>query len=279
MNIFRCKLHCIVLLLTICITAISCEKDWSEPDFTAPSVDVNEENLFNVRYVQRLKKSSTPFDSLRLSFRPTIYMKATVVANDEHGNFDKMIVLQDETGGIEMLLNSPGLYTSFPVGQLVYIDIKQMVIGRSHQMLQIGWADTIGNMYGIAPRFIDTHIRKSGLPSTPSFLTNDEIDFDATQNLNSSYGRLVKLENCQFAPESHGKPLATEEARTLHTIQVTVGGESQNIHLSTSNKASFRNLKVPASEGTIFGILRRYDDTMHLLIRSADDLEFTDLEK
>ena len=51
-----------------------------------------------------------------------------VVADDESGNFFKNIVIQDETGGIAIRLNSTGLYNDFPVGRKAPAAVRQAFV-------------------------------------------------------------------------------------------------------------------------------------------------------
>ncbi len=260
--------------LYICIIALalfaSCQKTWEEPPMSS-----NEANIganFTIKKAQRIKKNDTPFDSLQRHFRDPYYIKAMVIANDEQKNFENTLVLQDATGGIELKLQSHGLYTKYPVGQEVYVSLKSLVIGKDHGMFQIGWSNSEGNIYGLAPLFFDISITKDGYPKTPTFLNNNDIDADATQNLNESYGRLVRLEGCHFDEISWGQALAGETAGN-HRFTTTINGQEAEFILHTSENATFKHTLVPESSCTIFGILRRYENTMQLVLRSADDIQ------
>ena len=52
-----------------------------------------------------------------------IIVKGIVVADDRGGNFFRSFILQDETGGIEVLINLTSAYNFYPVGREVYVKV------------------------------------------------------------------------------------------------------------------------------------------------------------
>ncbi len=61
-----------------------------------------------------------------------------VCMDDKSGNYYKKIVIQDETGGIEIEIDQTNLYTDYPVGRKVYVRCKGLFLGNYFDIPQLG---------------------------------------------------------------------------------------------------------------------------------------------
>lgn len=259
--------------------------DWVPPDGTMQSQfwTIASQEPNNVRNIFRLHTAGAPPDSIVNYQTSQRYVRAVVVSSDEGGNYYKSMVIQDETGGVELELDVTGLYNFYPVGQKIVLYCKGLVIGDYGKLPQIGWIYN-GNQVGrINSLFIDRYIQKDGLPSLkniPKPLTNDEIDFTLdfdAKVVNKDINKLVRLENVTFEPEAIGKPIAFNDFTTEWKIYVPYKGSTQEVMVRTSNYAKFRSMIIEKAPYNLSGILTVYGTgnraTFQLLIRTKDDIE------
>ena len=66
-----------------------------------------------------------------------IFIQGTVVANDEHDNIYKSIIIQDSTGGIVLLLDGTNLYQNYPLGAFVRVRLKNLFLTELYNYLPL----------------------------------------------------------------------------------------------------------------------------------------------
>ncbi len=64
-------------------------------------------------------------------------LQAVVVANDEYDNWYKSLVIQDSTGGIMLLLDGQNLFQDYPVGTLIRLRLKDLLLSDYRRMVQL----------------------------------------------------------------------------------------------------------------------------------------------
>jgi len=270
-------------ILGLFIGFSSCRK-YDEPEFTISTNEFGEAN----HTIQDIKDlfDGTGVDSIAGKNAPDFIVKAVVVSSDAGGNFYKAMVVQDSTGAIEIEINRTGLYTQYQVGQIVYIKCNGLCVdiygknvgGTELGYYRMGWIyqDGVGQ---INANYLDNYISKDGLPSEDN-VDLFEIDSNnvflleagAAMANDANVSRLVRIENCIFAPESFGKPLSDDVMTTEHTIASIDGHPVTKFIVRTSNYAKFRGIQVPDTTCTLMGILSKYGDLYQLQLRTKDDI-------
>ena len=277
------KIQIITLLFLSIILLLGCKK-WKEPEFVAPewnSTGITAKYFYTIggkKIIGKHKENTAPDLIVHPSDTYEYYVRAVVVSSDEGGNFYKAMTIQDTTGGVELQLDMAGLYNFYPVGQkivLVCNAANKLVIGDYNSLPQIGW-EYKGNQVGrINSLHLNKFIIKDGLPNPkylPKPLTNDEIDFTGTKDIN----KLVRLEGVKFSNEAIGKPLAFNDFTTEWKIKVPLqNGTTSEVIVRTSNYAKFRNTIIEDKEYNLTGILTTFKTKKQLMIRTKEDIEFT----
>ena len=276
MKTIKYNSHFLLVTILLSVVLIGCNKEWDAPEFQVPVYNGPQPN----HTIQDIKNKHLVLDSYILdsicSYDEEFIVDGVVISTDEGGNFYKSIVIQDETGAIEIQMDMNGLFNFYPLGQRVIIDCRGLVVGDYNRYYQIGWIYqkySIGRLNSIA---FNKYIHKDGLPSlenVPAPVLGTQIDFNSLNDV----GKLVKLENCQFDQASWGKPFSYNEYVTEHTLNIS--GVATPVVVRTSNYARFRSLKVPSSVGTIYGILTVYNDTYQLMIRNRADIQFEGIDE
>ena len=124
-------------------------------------------------------------------------LQAVVVANDEYDNWYKSIVIQDSTGGIMLLLDGQNLFQDYPIGTLIRLRLKDLLLSDYRRMIQlVGAVDSSSGSLvtgGIPLPLFKQHIQilQDNYPIVPI-----QVQF---KNLHDSLqGRLIQISNIEF---------------------------------------------------------------------------------
>ena len=104
----------LAMLLLLGMTTGCVKNDFDEPDNNG-CID---EGLVKNITIQDLKGFYNFSGSYLIE--EDLIIEGVVVSDDRDGNFYKELVIQDETGGILIMVDQSNLYTSFPAGRKVY---------------------------------------------------------------------------------------------------------------------------------------------------------------
>lgn len=252
-NIFKFFLP----LFAIALTFNAC----LDEDFDNPPTTGNDPGLKVTTTIAELNALHT-FGTIT-KIDEDLIIKGTVVADDFTGNWYRSFVLQDETGGITVLIDITESYVFYPEGREVYIRLKGLALGDYNNLTQLGvYNSAINELEDIGN--VSDHLVQSvnrEVPE-PTLLTINQL---SQEHVNT----LVKLEEVEFdAPNS--------------TYADAAGQNSVNLDLSdcngnrtlvrTSGFADFAAQTVPQGKGTFVGILSVFGDEFQLLVRRPSDL-------
>lgn len=191
-----------------------------------------------------------------------------VVADDESGNFFKNIVIQDETGGIAIRLNSTGLYNDFPVGRRVFLLAKNLYINDYNGLHQVnGSADA-----ALEEVLIPEHVIGAERDQTvaPKVVTLAELQ--NTTFYNSLVNTLIQINDVQFAQADAGATYAN--AVTQFSLNRNVEDCNGNsIILRSSGFADFAAELTPTGKGSIVAVVSIFGNTKQLNIRDLNDVQ------
>lgn len=201
-----------------------------------------------------------------------------VVMDDRSGNYYKKIVIQDSTGGIEVLIDQNNIYNDFPIGRKIYIKIGGLFLGAYGQNLQLGSVpDASGTISNIPFVEVDRYIVKANTNNNivPDTFTLAQLanPGSMTQHLNT----LVAIKDVEFSDayiNTTYAQLASLASATNLTIKDCNGG---TITMRNSGYAKFQPVLTPTGRGTLLGIYTRYNTTPQIYIRDTSDVQFRDL--
>ncbi|MFT4092413.1 MAG: DUF5689 domain-containing protein [Niabella sp.] len=260
-------------VITVVIFITSCNKTFdTPPDNADPDVNVT-------MSIMELKARYTAIGDFQ-RIQDDQIISGIVVADDRSGNFYQQVVIQDETGGIPVLLDVSNAYTQYPVGRRIFVKLKGLMLGDYGGTIQVGMDSSRSdngrylNLDGIPEALFDQYIIKGSFNNTVTPKVVTPADFTKAIN-NPLISTLVQMENMEFADADTGKTYA-DPAKTTSAVNFTISNCSgQNMVLRNSSYARFAGLSVPDGNGTITGIANIYNSTTQIFIRDTADLQFT----
>ena len=256
MNIIRnIKLFAAAALLTLAGT--SCEKELD----VAPVLTYDGQATMTIAELNALHPvgSSDSYDNIPAG----TVISGVIVSSDQAGNCYKYLTIQDETGGIQIKVDNSSLYPKYQIGQRIFVECKDLVIGDYRKNRQLGfWSN--GSMAGLATSQEPLYLYRDGLVGSEPAPIVLNSKSDATEAMLNC---LVVLKDCHFA--NPGETYSDPDASTSRDI---VMSDNSVIVLRTSNYADFAAQKLPNGTGDIVGILTVYNTTLQLTIRSLDDV-------
>lgn len=198
-----------------------------------------------------------------------IFVDAYVLSSDSAGNFFETVTIADETGGIDLKINTSDIYATYGLkpGKRVLVKVDNLAIDNYNGMYQIGLGYTDGGVLkvtGIDPSVVAKTIQVTGekISLNPETITIPTLSTDKVQ-------KLVKLEGVQF-----WNPAATYSIPGVNTNRILVDQNGNQIILRNSGYSKFTKDQVPTGSGSITGVLSIFGSTYQLLIRDTLDVKF-----
>ncbi len=194
-----------------------------------------------------------------------LIIKGIVAADDASGNYYQIFVLQDETAGINVLVEQGDAYVNYPVGREIYIKCKGLVLSDYNNLISLGGGlDATGSPTNIID--LTGHIIKGVKkePYAPKVKKIAELTLDDVSTL-------ITLENVQFITDDTASTYADQINKvTLNKTMEDCGFNP--ILVRTSGFASFAGEKIPSGSGTFTGILSVFRNDFQFIIRDLSDI-------
>ena len=134
----------IILILSILALQACIDQEFDEPPFGEILEDAPDVNT-TIAELKAMHIAGT-FTTIE----EDIVIKGTIVADDETGNLFRRLVMQDESGGIELNINGVELHNLFPEGREIFIKCQGLLLGDFAGIIGIG--GSIGETGGGDPR-------------------------------------------------------------------------------------------------------------------------------
>ncbi len=201
------------------------------------------------------------------------YLEALIVADDKSGNFYKNLILHDTKSdkGITISLDENELNALYPVGQIVFVSLKDLAIGYFEGLPTLGINSGTSSVGRIPAGLVRSVLIRAGRTAT---VTPRKV---AITDLSSKhYNTLIELEGMQFetatATTTYADPNPADPLSINHNV---VNCQGQKLVLRNSGFASFAGQTVPSGNGKLVAVYSYYRSASQLFIRDTDDLTFT----
>lgn len=199
-----------------------------------------------------------------------------VVANDVSGNFYKELTIMDSTGGLKVAINQGDLYTQFRLGQRVFIECKDLHVGKYGGYMQLGgpYNTGIGQMtWEVA----QAHVFRDGWPEPDHALLTPEVVSMNTVTAETNLGKLITLENVFFTTGGTEVCAPAGSDGSTQTVSKTLSSSDfpgKTLVVRLSSASDFANKTLPAGNGNLTGILSVYNNTYQFTPRDSMDFAF-----
>lgn len=195
-----------------------------------------------------------------------IYLEGWIVANDRYGNYYKTIVIQDETGGIEVKIEMDDIYLDYWVNSKVKVNCNSLTIGAYGGSLQLGTAypESQYETGYIPNNRINSVLSEivGAADVVPVELSLPQIcapETDVARYVNC----YVSISGVQFTYGGQGVTWSDSQSDTNRDL-VDINGNK--IIVRTSCNAEFAGYLLPAGSGTIKGILGYFNGQYQLKV-------------
>jgi Family of unknown function (DUF5689) len=200
-------------------------------------------------------------------------IEGVVIMDDKSGNYYKSLVIQDETGGIEVKFNDGYLFNSYPLGTVMTIKCKNLQLTDYKGITQlIGGTNVVAGVtkyVGITQdQIVNLVFSKSGTPASPKLVTINALTDDMVSTL-------VSFDKVEFVTSDLGKTYADAAGKISKNLYFSDCAANE-LTIRTSGYADFAGTTVPDKNGKIVGVLGIYNGTYQLALRNAADATMAD---
>ncbi len=206
------------------------------------------------------------------------YIEGYVVSSDEAGNFFKELVIQDlpenPISGIQIVIDQRSLYQKYEFGRKIFVQLDGLSLGVVNGVLKLGKLKE-QNIEAISEFETEKHVFRTAEVKEiiPKTLTIEDFD----TSVESLY---IQLNDLQFAKELIENPSKTlagaandrfQGERELHSCAT-----QESMILSTSVYADFKSLTIPATQGSVKGVLSKdfFGDYYVLRMTTSNEMRF-----
>ncbi len=236
------------------------KEDFDTPPTDVPSYDPSSDSLVSIAQLKTLYTGVIENDSIV----DDITIKGVVVSSDEEGNFYQVLAIQDETGGIQILLEPRSLYLHYRIGQTVYVKCKGLHLSAYGSLIQLG-VRNIAKLSEITSSEVSKYLYRDGLPEKIVPVTHSSA---STITIGSDDNTYVRLTGVKF--RNAGSKVVPSSDDSDQAIEFLDGTE---IIMRTSSYTKFAKNILPEDTGTIYGVITRYNSKIQLILNHWGDLD------
>lgn len=177
-----------------------------------------------------------------------------ITTSDDEGNFYKTIVVEDESGAVEIMAGITDLATIYPTGVALAIDLRGCALGESYGVMQIGRYPASYSGYATdyfsSKVLLDRHITRgddiSPVEAAPVAIADLRREM---------CGRLIRIDSLLLRqPETDDDVAVTPAAWSGYTVFDDPSGDS--IVVYTRTYADYADHRVPTGRVALTGILQ-----------------------
>ena len=263
------KLLMAVIIIAASGTLSSCKKTFDNPPGPAdPAIVANT----SIKTLKALHTVAGAYNVITTD----LIISGTVVADDKSGNLYKQLFIEDSTGGLQVLLDANSLYGTYPVGRKVFIKCNGLCITDYNGTMELGVKATVAGLpsnQGIPANLVNQYVVGGSLnnPVVPHVVTLAQL----TTGMQDRYlGSLIQLDGFAF---SNINTTYSDTSSYKSTVNLDIKNcSNQTVIVRTSAYADFAGQKVAQGRGKIYAIYTTFGSTKQLILRSVDDVKFTD---
>lgn len=255
------KQSCILFpIIIITFVFFSCHKEEDIP----PALTLDKEANMTIAELLSLYTVNNAYSYVEIPDSTVIC--GIVTSSDQEQNCYKYLTLQDETGGIMVVMKNTELFERYPVGAKVFVECGNMVIGHKYRNKQLALLDD-GAMVGIPKADEGLYLFTDGKagPEPAPWVITSRNQIDSTY-----FNRLVRVEGVRM--QNGGVDTYCPDSVTTYCSRYMMLEDSTYLTLRTSARATFAGELLPAGRCNLKGILVNSSSGPQLYLRSLADV-------
>ena len=274
------KILTISTLLCSLIFTHSCVKD---DDYSIPPVDCTglTKTMSFTEFIAKVDASTLPNNLVY--FTENAVIEGYVISSDQTGNFYKTFSMQDHpsnptTKGVQVEIDQSSLYTKYPEGSLVQIQLNGLVAGYDRGVLKIGAAYTTATSEEIrvgrlSELIASTNVKKSCDPIQQIVprVYNSLSEALKLSNVNT----LVTIKNVEFEYPEVDRTYGDAVGETTVNRKL-IDKKGKTVDLRNSGYATWANELLPTKSGEITVVVSIFNGSYQLYIRDLNDVNFNE---
>lgn len=185
-----------------------------------------------------------------------------VVGNDRYGEFSRLLVLEDASGGIMVAVDHSDTADDYPFGATLIVYCNGLTLNDYGGKIQLG---TTPDDYGtghIPREELNRYLHATSpelIAPEPQLLTFAEV---ARRHIDT----YVQFDNICFVEEGSWCETDTQTGRTLTTERLIADAEGNTFRLRTSGNCSYAKEPVPKGTGSIRGVIDYFNGNYSLRV-------------
>lgn len=223
--------------------------------------------------IERLRKDVV--GNREVTITAPVVVTGRITSSDQQENIYGSIVVEDDTGAVEVRVGLTPLYATYPEGLKVSLHLEGCRAGYYRGVLQVGEQDLDGSVAKISSREGLDRVVRRGTDISKRDAERVEIA-DLTPEM---CGRLVRIENLRAVASTSIDELLGQTMEDAlwcgGAIFKSAAGDSIAVH--TSDYAHYAYMQLPDGEVSITGILewgtyeRTSKECYHITMRYEED--------
>lgn len=264
--------------LTLGIVATSCDDDPELPAVDVPVAVITTEPNTSIYDLKKQYWSDERNFADTVGLTPEgehVVISGRVISCDSTGNIYKSLIIQDGTAALAISLDTTKIYTAYPVGEEVIIDMTGQYLGKYNGLFQMGKPQPYNGTYEISfmsNSAFSACAQRNGLPRVNDidtvYTSIEQIkSWRSSDSIAKYQSQLICLKDVSF----EGGGINTWAENGENTNRQLRDSKGNTITVRNSGYASFGRELMPAGTGTVVCILSYYGTDWQLLFRSAMD--------
>jgi len=273
------------LAILLAVVSSCVKQDFDEPPVTIPHVNFASnmtiatlKSKFILPIIPVADTANFAVDSTQtmVKVKGDIIIQGIVTANDESGNIYKQIYIQDSTGGICVSVDQVDMYTTYKVGQRMFIKCKGLYLGQYGTAVQIGYPYN-GKIGRMPAAMIPDHMFNDSLPGKPLNPVVVNITSTDASYFAKLQGQFVRFNKVGFSSSAGAliAPGSTSSSFSMYdSADVAISlpkSNGKSLILYSSNYATFSADRLPSGLGSVQGIFTVYNSNHAILSRDTKD--------
>ncbi len=185
-----------------------------------------------------------------------IILDAHVTANDQSGEYAYAIVVEDQSGGIEVRINDQRLYSQFALGMELQIACNGLALGRIGGKIVLGTPtqNSDFNVSSISAEDIDRHLTIKSQQSNLRQAQHLEFNEITSRHIDT----YIQLSDVSF--QDPGQPWCQTDSlgAPLNTTHTILNSKGESLMLYMPSSCEYANAPTPNGIGAIYCIVDYY---------------------